>query len=179
MLASLKGSIAGDAKPVDGWYYTPPQIGRFGTDYNYRAVVALNALLALEPAEAVYPSAETDARGEPLTGDRRYRLHVPATGIPVDAFWSLSMYEVADDGRLFFTPNPVDRYAIGDRTRGLKKNVDGSIDLLIQRETPGGADEANWLPTPPGRFKLVFRGYQPQADVLDQRFRLPAVERMR
>ena len=91
MLAALKKPLAGDAKPVDGWYYNPPHIGNFGTDYTYRAIVALNALLALEPVEAVYPSAETDTRGDAFTGARRYQLHIPIGGIPVDAFWSLSM----------------------------------------------------------------------------------------
>ena len=178
MLASLKKSIAGDAQPINGWYYNPPQIGIFGTDYNYRAIVALNALLAMEPAEAVYPSAETDTRGDILTGERNYSLHIPATGIPVDAFWSLSMYELMDDGRLFFFDNPINRYAIGDRTGGLKRNADGSIDILIQHEAPGGYGDANWLPAPIGQFKMVFRGYQPKADVLDFRFLLPGVERV-
>jgi len=178
LLASLRKSLAGDAKPVDGWYYNPPQIGNFGTDYNYRAVIALNALLALEPAEAVYPSAETDTRGDAFTGERKYRLHVPATGIPVEAFWSLSMYELMDDGRLFFAANPIDRYAIGNRTSGLKKNADGSLDILIQHEAPGGDKDANWLPAPKGKFRMVFRGYQPKADFLDDRFRLPGVERI-
>ena len=178
MLASLKKSLAGDAKPINGWYYNPPQIGNFGTDYNYRAIIALNALLAMEPAEAVYPSAETDTRGDALTGERIYRLHIPATGIPVDAFWSLSMYELTDDGRLFFTANPINRYAIGDRTSGLKKNADGSIDILIQHESPGGDKEANWLPAPKGQFRMVFRAYQPKSDFLDDRFRIPGVERI-
>ena len=56
------------------------------------------------------------------------------------------MYELMDDGRLFFTANPINRYAIGDRTSGLRKNADGSIDILIQHEPPGGDKELNWLP---------------------------------
>ena len=178
MLASLKKPLAGDSKPVNGWYYNPPQIGNFGTDYNYRAIIALNALLAFEPAEAVYPSAETDTLGEAFTGERKYRLHIPATGIPVESFWSLSMYELMDDGRLFFTQNPINRYAIGDRTSGLKKNTDGSIDILIQHKAPGGDKDANWLPAPKGQFRMVFRGYQPRSEILDYRFRLPGVERV-
>jgi len=178
MLASIRKSLAGDAKPINGWFYNPPQIGNFGTDYNYRAVIALNALLAMEPAEAVYPSAETDTRGQALNGDRKYALHIPAPGIPVEAFWSLSMYELMDDGRLFFTANPINRYAIGDRTGGLKKNADGSIDILIQHESPGGDNEANWLPAPKGQFRMVLRAYQPRSDILDDRFRIPGVERI-
>lgn len=178
MLASLKKPIAGDTKPVDGWYYNPPHIGNFGTDYTYRAIVALNALLAMEPAEAVYPSAEIDHRGEILFGEHQYRLHVLPGGIPVDAFWSLSMYEVMPDGRSFFLDNPIKRYAIGDRTSGLKRNADGSIEIFIQQSSPGVDKESNWLPTPRGQFKMVFRGYQPKAELIDGRFRLPAVERV-
>jgi hypothetical protein len=179
LMAALKQPLAGSAaKPVDGWYYNPPQIGNFGTDYGYRAVVALNALLAMEPAEAVYPLAETDAQGSPLSGEHRYRLRIPAGGVPVDAFWSLSMYELMPDGRLFFADNPIRRYAIGDRTKGLAKNADGSIDLWLQHDSPGPAKEANWLPAPAGRFKVVLRGYQPRAELLESRFRVPGVERV-
>jgi hypothetical protein len=178
LLASLKKPLAGDAKPVDGWYYNPPHIGNFGTDYGYRAIVALNALLAMEPAEAVYPMAERDTGGGALTGEHRYRLHLPAGGVPVDAFWSLSMYELMPDGRLFFTENPIRRYAIGDRSKGLIRNPDGSIDLWLQHDSPGPDRQANWLPAPAGRFKVVMRGYQPRVEVLDSRFRLPGVERI-
>ncbi len=142
--AALKKPLAGDAKPVDGWYYNPPQIGNFGTDYEYRAIVALNALLAMEPAEAVYPMAETDAQGDPLSGEHRYRLRLPAGGVPVDAFWSLSMYELMPEGRLFFADNPLRRYGIGDRSKGLTRNPDGSLDLWLQRASPG-ADQGSEL----------------------------------
>ena len=178
LLASLRKPIAGDAKPVDGWYYNPPQIGNFGTDYAYRATVALSALLAMEPAEAVYPMADADTKGRALVGDHRYRLHVPASGVPVDAFWSLSMYELTPDGRAYFTDNPIRRYAIGDRTRGLARNPDGSIDLWLQHAPPGKETETNWLPAPTGRFIVVLRGYQPRAEFLDSRFRLPGIERV-
>ena len=178
LLASLKKPLAGDTKPVNGWFYNPSHIGNFGTDYEYRAIVALNALLAMEPAEAVYPSAETDSRGDILSGDHLYRLHLEGGGMPVDAFWSLSMYEVAPDGRLFFLENPIKRYAIGDRTKALKKNPDGSIDVLLQHKSPGGEQESNWLPAPKGQFKLVLRGYQPRVDVLDYRYLIPGIEKV-
>ena len=86
--------------------------------------------------------------------------------------------ELMDDGRLFFTANPINRYAIGDRTSGLKKNADGSIDILIQHEAPGDDNDANWLPAPKGQFRMVFRGYQPKSDIIDYRFRIPGVVRI-
>jgi hypothetical protein len=179
LMASLKQPLAGNAvKPVNGWYYNPPQIGNFGTDWGYRAVVALNALLAMEPAEAVYPLAETDDQGSPLSGEHRYQLRLPAGGVPVDAFCSLSMYELMSDGRLFFSDNPIRRCAIGDRTKGLARNADGSIDLWLQHDSPGRELEANWLPAPAGQFKLVLRGDQPRVELLESRFRVPGIERV-
>ena len=98
--------------------------------------------------------------------------------MPVDAFWSLSMYEVAPDGRLFFLENPIKRYSIGDRTKDLKKNSDGSIDVLLQNKSPGSEHESNWLPAPKGQFKLVLRGYQPRVDVLDYRYLIPGIKKV-
>ena len=62
---------------------------------------------------------------------------------PVRAFWSLTMY----NERQFFAANPIDRYAIGDRDK-LEFNADGSLDLYIQRDSPGRTRRVNWLPAP-------------------------------
>jgi hypothetical protein len=89
------------------------------------------------------------------------------------------MYEVQSDGRLFFADNPLHRYAIGDRTRGLKRNADGSLDILIQKDAPSAEQTANWLPVPEsGRLQLTLRLYLPQAELLDGRFHFPALERL-
>ncbi|MDR3415867.1 MAG: DUF1214 domain-containing protein [Nevskia sp.] len=160
---------------IAGWSYPPADIGNFGTDYEVRAGVALAGLLALPPEEAMYSSALRDARGEALDGTHRYRLHLPP--VPVDAFWSLTMYEVEADGRLFFADNPLHRYAVGDRTPGLRKNPDGSMDILIQQASPAAAAEGNWLPAPPGPFRLTMRAYHPRRELLEGRYHFPAVER--
>lgn len=51
---------------------------------------------------------------------------------PADAFWSQTIYG-ADQ---FFVANPLGRYAIGERDK-LAFNPDGSLDLYIQRSSPG------------------------------------------
>ena len=179
LMASLKTGLGSAGQVVHGWHYSKADLGNFGTDYHYRAQVALGGLLALEPVEAIYPSVGVDGSGQALSGKHRYHLRMPAGGLPVNAFWSLSMYEREPDGKLFFTPNPAKRYAIGDRSPGLQITADGSVEIWIQHEPPGQPDQlANWLPAPEGPFQLVLRAYEPQAALRDGQVLLPAVERL-
>lgn len=160
---------------VGGWSYPRANLGDYGQDYLYRGIVALQGLGALPPAEAMYMKAAGDDGAGNFTGDGLYRLSLPAQ-IPLDGFWSLSMYEAMPDGQFFFTDNPIKRYTIGDRTPGLKRNADGSLDLWIGRSDPGGDKSANWLPAPKsGPFALYLRAYLPKAELLGGAFRFPAV----
>lgn len=170
--AELRPSLAAKGGRA-GWIYPRPQLGRFGDDDRFRATVALSGLGALPLEEAIYATAVADVDGELLDGAKSYRVTLPAR-VPVKAFWSLSMYSVDPQGRLYFVGNPIDRYAIRSRTPDLRRNPDGSLTVLIQRARP--ADARNWLPAPAGPFRLVFRGYLPDRSFLEGRFGLPAVE---
>lgn len=159
---------------VQGWSYPRANLGNYGQDYHFRALVALAGLAALPVTEAMYLRAQGED-GAIFTGDGPYRLSVPAQ-MPVDAFWSLTMYEATADGQFFLTDNPISRYAIGDRTPGLKRNADGSFDIWIGRADPGGERTVNWLPAPAkGPFAMTLRAYLPRLELLDGRFRMPAV----
>ena len=105
-------------------------------------------------------------------------MHLPGGGLPADAFWSLSLYEFQADGQ-YMLPNPIDRYAVGDRTPGLVRNADGSLDIWIQPEAPSDpAQYANWLPSPAqNKFYMNARIYQPRPEVLDPTWAMPPVER--
>jgi hypothetical protein len=162
-----------DLEVVNGWSYLAPGIGKFGTNYLLRAKKAADGLAGVEPEEAMYMGEAA----EPLDGNRNYRLHF-ASDPPVNAFWSLSMYEVAADGRRFFTENPIRRYSIGDRTPGLTHNADGSLDIYLQHDRPSGGRETNWLPTPVGRFSLILRTYLPKQELLQHKYALPPFTRL-
>jgi hypothetical protein len=91
----------------------------------------------------------------------------------VRAFWSLTMYNQAQ----FFAANPENRYAIGDRD-ALQYNPDGSLDIYIQRESPGKDKESNWLPAPAsGPFTMNLRLYWPKREVLVGSWSPPGVKR--
>jgi hypothetical protein len=161
-----------------GWTKPRADLGNFGTDYFFRAIVAQVGLAALEPQEAMYLSPTGDADGMPTDGTHRYLLHFLKGALPpVDAFWSLTMYQVEPDQRRFLFANPINRYSIGDRTKGLVSNPDGSLDIFIQHLSPGAAKEGNWLPAPTGRFVLSLRAYQPRRELLNGRYLLPVLQR--
>ncbi len=164
---------------IQGWTYPRHTLGYFHQDYLFRAAVAVIGLAALPPAEAMYMQPVAD-KGRIFDGTGPYRMHFPAGQMPqVNAFWSLTMYRPTKDGQFFLVENPIKRYSIGDRTPGLRKNADGSLDLWIARSDPGGDKSANWLPAPAdGPFSLSFRAYLPTADFQDGRYRLPALQQV-
>jgi hypothetical protein len=159
-------------KMINGWDVMG-DLGRYGTNYLFRAVVALVGLGANLPEDAVYPHAKVDADGKPLTGASKYTIHFPQGQLPpVKAFWSITMY----NSKQFFVDNPLDRYAIGDRDE-LKFNDDGSLTLYVQNESPGKNHESNWLPAPKDSFNLFMRLYWPKQEIVDGTWSPPAVKR--
>jgi len=161
-------------KKVNGWDVMT-NLGRYGTDYLFRSVVALVGLGANLPEDAIYPRATEDTDGQPLNGANRYLVHFPHGQLPpVNAFWSLSMY----NSKQFFAQNPINRYAIGDRDK-LKFNDDGSLTINIQRESPGKEKESNWLPAPKDSFNVFMRLYWPKKEILDGVWKAPGVERVK
>jgi hypothetical protein len=126
-------------------------------------------------AEALYPTYQTDADGEPLNAaENNYALNFPKGKLPpVKAFWSLTMY----DGKTqLLVENPHDRYLLNSTMMDqFALNEDGSLTLYIQRDHPGAAKEANWLPAPDGPFYMVLRLYGPEEKVLAGQWRHPAL----
>lgn len=173
LIEELKAGLP-DNETVNGWVYPRFNMALYGEDDDLRSVIALSGLAALPRIEAIYVSAARDGEGRVLTGEKSWRLKIPAR-LPVGGFWSLTMYERAPDGRFFFVANDLNRFAVGDRSRHLRPERDGSIELFIQNPKPSGERVVNWLPAPKGPFVLIFRAYLPGAGLLDGSVRLPPV----
>lgn len=162
---------------IDGWAYPSWNLGRFEQDYAFRAQIAVGGLFALPLEEALYTRSVGDAADGLLHGDAYHMRFAPGSLPPVDAFWSMTLYEATDDGQFFFTPNTIDRYAIGDRTAGLVRGKDGSLDIWIARADPGPARRGNWLPAPRDKpFALSMRAYLPGPALLNGTYRFPLIE---
>ncbi len=160
------------APSVEGWISLTESMGAWGTNYLRRACVALIGLGANLAEDAVYPVSYVDSEGQLYDGANTYLLHFDADAIPpAKAFWSLTMY----DQEGFQVPNPISRFAIGDRD-DLSFNDDGSLDIQIAATEPAEGS-ANWLPSPTGSFNLCLRIYYPQPAALDGSWKPPGVKR--
>ena len=163
-------------KDVNGWVFTT-KTGIYGTDYLQRAFITAIGLGANRPQDAAYPTSEVDAEGKAYDGANKYVMHFAKGQLPpVRGFWSLTMY----DGQYFFVPNPFNRYTLSSRFK-FNYNKDGSLDLYIQRDSPGKDKEANWLPAPAGTFILMLRLYWPREkppSIIDGTWKPPAVKRV-
>jgi hypothetical protein len=161
---------------LNGWRYPSPHEGRAGDDFLLRAVwQSLAGIVANDPEEAVYLLALADGDGEPLTGANGYEVRfAPGQEPPVDAFWSLTMYSTNYN----LVPNPIDRYSLGDRTKGLKRDSDGGLTFYVQHESPGEDEESNWLPAPDGPFFVILRMYQPHQEVIDAKWAAPPAQKV-
>jgi hypothetical protein len=97
-------------------------------------------------------------------GTTIYRLN--AKDVPVDGFWSVSVYNAQG----YYQSNGLNAYNLNSVTA--KKNDDGSI--LIQF---GGCDGklANCLPIMPG-WNYMVRLYRPRAEILDGRWTSPTAQ---
>ncbi len=167
---------------ANGWIEYNPPGSKLGStqmlDYSLRAMALSvgKGMLGVTPAEADYWMTFNDAKGQPLMGGHNYRLHFATGGLPANAFWSVALYAFEKDGQ-FLAANPINRYHVGSRT-GLKANADGSIDIWIQSTPPSEDKRSNWLPAPAdgSRFQLFARAYEPKAEILEGRFKMPEVE---
>ncbi len=152
---------------TDGaWRSAPPNVGNFGENDELRARIALSGLAALSAQEATYFVTARDSAGQSLDGRRAYTFTLPPGGVPVEAFWSLTMYAEDENGRFFLAENPIQRYSISDRTSEVQAGEDGSIIIYLQAEMPQGETVGNWLPAPQGPFSLSLRAYLPRPEVL-------------
>ncbi len=166
-IVDSKWAAAGET--TNGWKYAFAG-GRAGYDPGLRAALTKYEIGAQLSDQVLYPNTSVDDKGEALTGARKYVIHFDAGKLPpVAVFWNLAMY----GSDMLFVENEFGRYSIGSTTDGLKKDADGSLTILIQKERP--ADTSNWLPAPAGVFNLTMRLYGPETPVLDGSYRLPPV----
>ncbi len=162
--AKVEQYLSTGIKQINGW-----KVGSFfgdraffNGDWLMRAAAAKGGIYGNDAAEAMYPMTKTLAGGEVLDGSKHnYALTFAAGEFPpVNAFWSITMY---DGKSQLLIENPINRYLINSpMLPSMKQNADGSLTIYIQKDSPGGEKESNWLPAPNGPIYLVMRLYWPK-----------------
>jgi hypothetical protein len=86
--------------------------------------------------------------------------------VPVDAFWSVSVY----NSKGYFEPNKENAYSLNSVTA--KKNADGSVTIRF-----GGPDDkaANYLPIVKG-WNYMVRLYRPRVQILNGIWKFPEAQ---
>lgn len=136
-----------------------------GLAYSY-AYVGIKRL----GAGQFYLIAIKDKDGKAFHGSKTYRLTVPANA-PVQQYWSLTAYDRQTHALIRNMP----RASRSSQITEMKKNADGSVDIVLGPKAPKGMD-ANWIPTDPKReFELMFRLYAPTKALFDKAWVLPDV----
>jgi len=156
---------------VNGWML-PLNLGAYGTDYTTRAYIAFMGLGALTKEDALYPTAFVDSTGIALDGGHKYAMHFEKDALPPSHanVWSISPYR--DN---FYIKNVLNRYGLLS-SMPLKFNPDGSLDVYLQKDSPGADKESNWLPIPPsGSVNITVRVYQPKQSLIDGTYKLPPI----
>ena len=178
-VADAWAEFAGLVKQFDAGKVTSGDV--FGTreylknNYLYRMTAAVLGIWGNSKLEAMYPVYGVDADGKKLDGANRYSLHFAAGQLPpVNAFWSLTMYELPAS---LLVANPLNRYLINSpMLPQLKKDADGGLTLLIQNESPGKDKEINWLPAPKGPFIMYMRLYWPKDQAVEGKWTAPPLK---
>ncbi|MDI7864631.1 DUF1254 domain-containing protein [Rhizobiaceae bacterium n13] len=146
-------------------------------NYLVRMSSAVLGIYGNSKDEALYPAYFVDADNKPINGSSRYMLRfAPGALPPVNAFWSLTMYELPAS---LLSTNNLDRYLINSpMLPNLAKDADGGLTVSVQHEGPGANREANWLPAPAGPFFMVMRLYWPKEEALDGTWKAPPLARL-
>jgi hypothetical protein len=147
-------------------------------NYLYRMLAAVDGIYGNSQAEAIYPVYAIDAGGKPLDASAaRYELRFPPGQLPpVNAFWSLTMYEMPTR---MLVKNPLNRYLINSPMLDtLHRDADGGITLHIQHASPGKDRETNWLPAPNGPFMMGLRLYWPKTEALEKGWKAPPLKQV-
>ena len=112
-----------------------------------------------------------DSLGQPLDGNKTYRIQVPPE-VPARRFWDITIY----DNQTRSLPQTDQPYpGVTSIDERVVRNADGSWDVYIGPEKPEG--NVNWIQSIPGKgWNLLWRIYGPEQDWYDKKWRPSEIE---
>jgi hypothetical protein len=120
-------------------------------------------------SHSAYETIFKDANGNVLDGVKG-TYTVITEEPPVDAFWSVTVYDTARGG--FLHPNKHNRYHINNTNA--VKNSEETVTFLFKQSC--GDNDKNCLEVPKGPFDLAMRYYLPKEPITSGEWTLPGLE---
>ena len=119
---------------------------------------------------SAYDAIMFDADGEKMMGSNG-TYSVTTAVPPVDAFWSVTVYDTERGGYLH--PNSANRYHYNGTMAA--RNPDGTATFTFKQAC--SAADGNCLEVPAGRFDVSVRYYLPREEIVSGAWRFPKIER--
>ena len=136
--------------------------------YLYHAASSKSGWGGPDPSHSAYEAILFDRDGHAMKGSNG-TYSVTTTIPPVDAFWSVTVYETESGGRLH--PNRDDRYHYNGTTAS--KNGDGTVTFTFKARCETA--DKNCLEVPLDRFDVTVRYFLPRQEILSGAWRFPKV----
>jgi hypothetical protein len=157
-LKEIRESLLVLAKHIDGFRHA------FGTKAQVDPIMHLIGTAAGWGGNPDKDATYIGAAAPKNDGKAVYKLHV--RDVPVDAFWSVSVYNAAG----YFEKNPYNAYSLNNLTA--KKDPDGAVTIQF-----GGCDGEipNCLPIMSG-WNYTVRLYRPRREILNGKWKFPSPE---
>jgi hypothetical protein len=155
--------------PISQLILRPGQ--ELGVDLSYlkHAAVAKCCWAGPVPSHSSYETIFFDENGEEMMGNKG-TYTVTTEEPPVDAFWSVTVYDTERGG--FLHPNDDDRYHINN-TAAIR-NDDGTVTFTFKQNCE--SSDLNCLEVPAGRFDVTSRYYLPHDEIITGEWTLPKIE---
>lgn len=101
----------------------------------------------------------------PKQNDGKTPYSVTVKDVPVDGFWSISVYNAEG----FFQKNQYNSYSVNNRTA--KRNADGSVTIHFG----GNPSQPNFIPITKG-WNYIVRLYRPRKEIIDGSWKFPEAQ---
>ena len=137
--------------------------------YLYHAAGTKGGWGGPHPAHSAFEAILFDKSGKEMKGANG-AYAVTTDPPPVDAFWSVTVYDTERGGYLH--PNDKNRYHINNTTA--VRNADGTVTFTFKQHCE--PTDTNCLDVPAGRFDVTVRYYLPRKEILSGQWRFPMIK---
>ena len=149
--------------------------------FTYEAVTTSPAMTIPRPGKSqAYIGKFEDEEGNRLRGGDNYVIEINAN-VPASLFWSIVIYDA--DTRCLIDNRNKDgkgKATVGSKTKGLRKNADGSYYMLLGPGQPPTGWEENFVRTLPNRGWFPYmRAYGAGEAFFDDTYKFPKVTKVK